>query len=79
LQANKSALKAILINKIGDFFLFSAIALIFKIFKTLDFNAIFFIFLNLNSNSNLQFYINIIALFLLLAAMTKSAQLILHT
>ena len=79
LQANKSALKAILVNKIGDFFLFSAIALIFKIFKTLDFNTIFFIFLNLNNDSNLKNYVDIIALFLLLAAMTKSAQLILHT
>lgn len=79
LQANKSALKAILVNKIGDFFLFAAIALLFKVFKTLDFNVIFFIFLNINDNSNLQFYINIIALLLLLAAMTKSAQLMLHT
>jgi len=41
LQANKSALKALLVNRVGDFALYLAILLIFYVFKTLDFNVIF--------------------------------------
>jgi len=40
LQANKSALKAVIVNRIGDFCLYFAILLIFYQFKTLDFNVI---------------------------------------
>jgi len=41
LQANKSALKAIIVNRIGDFGLGLAIMAIFFTFKSLNFNTIF--------------------------------------
>ena len=40
-EANRSAIKAILINKLGDFGLYFSIIVIYLYFKTLDFNTIF--------------------------------------
>jgi len=41
-QANKAALKAMLVNRVGDFCLLVAIVYIIIVFKTVDFNAVFF-------------------------------------
>lgn len=40
LQANKSAIKAVIVNKFGDFALLLAIVLIYNVFDTLDFGQI---------------------------------------
>ena len=41
IQANKAAIKAMLVNRVGDFALLLAIFTIFFIFNTLDFDTIF--------------------------------------
>jgi len=83
-QANKSALKAVIVNRIGDFCLYFAILLIFYNFKTLDFYVIFsniYMF----SHTCLVFFgfkiflLDLISFFLFFAAMGKSAQVGLHT
>lgn len=84
LQANKSALKAVFVNRFGDFFLGMALVLILVVFKTLDFSIIFssIHFFNDLTVTLLNFEINIvtiISLFLFLGAVGKSAQLGLHT
>lgn len=84
IQANKSAMKAIIMNRFGDFGIYFALSLIFLYFKTFDFNNIFLlndIFLNnniyiFNNNFNILSFIN---LFLFIGAIGKSSQLGLHT
>ena len=39
--ANKAAIKAIVVNRIGDVFLLTGLALIFSIARTLDFGIVF--------------------------------------
>jgi len=41
IQANKSAIKAMLLNRIGDFFLLIALFLIYYVFDTLDYSVVF--------------------------------------
>lgn len=84
LQANKSAIKAMIVNRVGDFGLAIAIFCIFLVFKTIDFCAVFSLvpyfvahnvfFLGYNINS-----IALICFLLFIGAVGKSAQLILHT
>ncbi len=84
IQANKSAIKAMLINRISDFAIVLGFSLIFKYFKTLDYTTVFtlaplylnfkIIFLNIEFN-----LLNTICFLILLGAMGKSAQIILHT
>ena len=82
--ANQSALKALIVNRIGDFALSIGIFLTFYVFKSINYLVIFPmtpLFIN--------FYINFlgfnlhalttIAIFLFLGAVGKSAQLGLHT
>nr|YP_010835031.1 NADH dehydrogenase subunit 5 [Cryptomonas gyropyrenoidosa]WFQ82706.1 NADH dehydrogenase subunit 5 [Cryptomonas gyropyrenoidosa] len=84
LQANKSAIKAMVINRVGDFGLALGIFSIFLYFKTVDFCVVFSLipylvdtnFTFLNQDCNL---INLITLLLFIGAMGKSAQLCLHT
>ncbi len=84
LQANKSAIKAMLINKVGDFGLALAIFLIFTFFKSIDFMVVFSLvpyFINHSFylggfNFNL---IQFISVFLFIGVLGKSAQLGLHT
>lgn len=84
LQANKSAIKAMIVNRIGDFFLTLGILCVFIAFKSLNFVVIFsllsydtsYSFTFLNTSINI---INCISLFLFIGAMGKSAQLGLHT
>ena len=83
-QANKSALKAIVVNRVGDFFLGIAMVLIVYLYRSLDFSTVFSVAYHYNS-----FFINflgihfnmfdLITLFLFLGAVGKSAQLGLHT
>jgi proton-translocating NADH-quinone oxidoreductase chain L len=84
LQANKSALKAVFVNRFGDFFLGMGIIIIFYLFKSLDFGVIFSLVHSYN-NVCIDFMgfsinlLNLAALFLFLGAVGKSAQLGLHT
>ena len=84
IQANKAAIKAMIVNRIGDFGLALGIFTIFVKFKALDYATVFsmvpffcndyIIFLNIKIN-----VIFLIGVLLIIGAMGKSAQLGLHT
>jgi NADH-ubiquinone oxidoreductase chain 5 len=84
IQANKAAIKAMIVNRIGDFGLALGIFTIFVKFKALDYATVFsmvpffcndyIIFLNIKIN-----VISLIGILLIIGAMGKSAQLGLHT
>ena len=84
IQANKAAIKAMVLNRIGDFGLVLGILIIFVKYKAVDYATVFaitplfvqhnFIFLNIQFN-----LIDIIGFLLLIGAIGKSAQLGLHT
>ncbi len=84
IQANKAAMKAMIVNRIGDFGLSLGIALIFSVFASFDFAVIFntvplffkedFIFLGFSIDK-----ITCISLLLFVGAVGKSAQFGLHT
>ena len=83
-QANKAAIKAMVINRIGDFCLIMAILTLYVNFKSVDYATVaalapFFKtqtvnFLNMDFN-----ILSLICVFLFLGAVGKSAQLGLHT
>jgi len=85
IQANKSALKAIFVNKIGDIAIIFSLCIIFYIYKTFDYILIF----NLINNTNYTIIFNIytfefnlvliLNLMLLIGVIAKSAQIGLHT
>ena len=84
LQANKSALKAIMVNRIGDFFFFFGIVAVFFVFNAVDFQTIFAMLPYVSShNFNFFFFevncLTFISVFFFLGAVGKSAQLGLHT
>jgi len=84
LQANKAAIKAMIINRIGDFSLIMGILIIYVSFKTLNFCSVFALAYELKTYSFYFLYfeanlIEIITFFLFLGAIGKSAQLGLHT
>lgn len=84
IQANKAAIKAMLMNRIGDFSLLIGIIIIFIYYKSVDYATVSVLipslktdsvnFLNLNLN-----LVTIIGVFLFIGAVGKSAQLGLHT
>lgn len=84
LQASKASIKAMLINRIGDFGLALGIMGLFTLFKSVNFSTIFalaytqsksqIIFCNFELNS-----LNLICILLFIGAIGKSAQLGLHT
>lgn len=84
IQANKAAIKAMVLNRIGDFGLVLGILIIFVKFKAVDYSTVFALvplfanetFLFLNTTFNL---IDIVGFLLLIGAIGKSAQLGLHT
>ena len=84
LAANQSALKALIINRIGDFGLLLALLLIYYVFKSFDYIIIFML---APSFSSYNFYIfdynihaiTLIGMLLFVGALGKSAQLGLHT
>jgi len=85
LQANKAAIKAIMLNRVGDFFLLLAMFMIYYVFNTLDYDIVFSegVFLatkKLVITDSISFnYLDLICLSLFLGAVGKSAQLGLHT
>ena len=76
IQANKAALKAVIVNRIGDTALAIGIFIIFTNFGTLDFVLLSGLLLD---SKNHLIDINTIAIFLFIGCMGKSAQLGLHT
>jgi NADH-quinone oxidoreductase subunit L len=83
-SANNAAMKAFIVNRVGDFGLALGIFLIFYYFGTINYNEVFqsipefsqkdIKFLNTEVN-----LITLICLFLFIGAMGKSAQFLLHT
>jgi proton-translocating NADH-quinone oxidoreductase chain L len=84
LQANKAAIKAMLVNRMGDFSLLLGIFTIIFSFNSLDYDIIFSL-VPLYVNYTVLIYtfeiplIDLICVLLFLGAMGKSAQLGLHT
>lgn len=84
IQANKAAIKAMVLNRIGDFGLVLGILIIFVKYKAVDYATVFAItpffvedtFVFLNTDFKL---IDIIGFLLFVGAVGKSAQLGLHT
>jgi len=87
IQANKAAMKAVFVNRVGDFGLLLGIFLIFWQFQTVNYTVVFslvpFYISELNNSLNYGIFdINIVTLicvFLFIGVMGKSAQLSLHT
>jgi|TARA_B110000879_G_scaffold107255_1_gene144114 proton-translocating NADH-quinone oxidoreductase chain L len=83
-QANKAAIKAMLVNRIGDFSLLLAIFAIYFVFNSLDYDTIFSLtplmldYKILIGGTKIP-ALDMICIFLFLGAMGKSAQLGLHT
>ena len=84
IQANKAAIKAMVLNRIGDFGLVLGILIIFVKFKSVDYATVFAL-VPLFANETFTFLnvtfklIDIIGFLLLIGAIGKSAQLGLHT
>lgn len=84
LQASKASIKAMLVNRVGDFGLALGIMAIFYVFKTVDFMTVFacaphiagtsFLFCNFEFDA-----LTCICILLFVGAVGKSAQLGLHT
>lgn len=85
IQANKSAIKAMLVNRVGDFFILLAMFTIYVAFETLDYDVVFSLAPAYASSTKIQFWflevgvLDLISILLFLGAMGKSAQLGLHT
>jgi len=75
LEANRSALKAIIFNKIGDLGFLAAVVLMVFYFRNCNFQYVYGILSHFEQNC---YQISIILSLLILGAMGKSAQLILH-
>lgn len=84
IQANKAAIKAMLVNRAGDFCLLIALFTIFFVFNTFDYELIFSLipytskYLIIIGGFQIPI-IDLICFFLIFGAMGKSAQLGLHT
>ena len=84
LSANKAAIKAMVINRIGDFGLALGIFVIFTTFKTVDYSVLFGL-IPYYTNKTAYFIgfeidlITLICILLFIGAMGKSAQIGLHT
>ena len=84
LQANKSAIKAMLVNRVGDFGLALGIMGIFSIFKTVDFATVFACAAHMKNETFIIAGFSVhsltaIGVLLFIGAVGKSAQLGLHT
>ena len=83
-SANKAAIKAFVVNRVGDFGFALGIFLIFYIFGTVNYSEVFakipniidkdLVFLGITFNA-----VDLICLLLFIGAMGKSAQILLHT
>lgn len=83
IQANKAAIKAMLVNRVGDINIIFAIVTIFYVFKSVDYSTVFALAYNfVNSNINIFNYdisvLNLICIFIFIGAVGKSAQVGLH-
>ena len=74
IQANKSGIKALTVNRVGDMFLSVGFFAILWVFGNVDYATVFSVAPYINETA-----ITIIGLLLLVGAMAKSAQLGLHT
>jgi NADH-ubiquinone oxidoreductase chain 5 len=84
IQANKAAIKAMVMNRIGDFCLLIGMMLIFINYKSVDYASVAVLTPVLKDNTvnflNFNFHLlSLIGVFLFLGAVGKSAQLGLHT
>jgi NADH:ubiquinone oxidoreductase subunit 5 (subunit L)/multisubunit Na+/H+ antiporter MnhA subunit len=84
IQANKAAIKAMILNRIGDFSLLLAILAIFTTYKAVDYSTVALLtpFFKLATIKFLYFEFNLlntISLLIFIGAVGKSAQLGLHT
>ena len=84
IQANKAAIKAMVINRIGDFGLALGIFLIFKTFKSVDYTTVFaltpfFVDSKIQILSGEFSTLSAIGFLLFIGSIGKSAQLGLHT
>lgn len=84
IQANKSAIKAMLVNRVGDFFILIGLFFIFFTFSSLDYDVVFGMSksakdLEVDILGSHFLIIDIICLLLFFGAMGKSAQIGLHT
>ena len=83
-SANAAAIKAFVVNRVGDFGFALGIFLIFYLFGTVNYNEVFQQIPTI-SDTNLNFLgievgaINLICFLLFIGAMGKSAQILLHT
>jgi len=77
LSANKAAIKAIIVNKVGDIFLMLAMAILFYSFNSLEYAVIFNVLQASNALPD-QVLIDALCFCLFLGAIAKSAQLGLH-
>ncbi len=82
--ANAAAIKAFLVNRVGDFGLALGIFLIFYYFGTINYSEVFNLIPSLKSKSLIFLgielnAINLICILLFIGAMGKSAQIFLHT
>jgi len=83
-SANKAAIKAFVVNRVGDFGFALGIFLIFYLFGTVNYTEVFDEISNI-TDKNLVFLgitfnaIDLICLLLFIGAMGKSAQILLHT
>ena len=82
--ANAAAIKAFIVNRIGDFGLALGIFLIFYVFGTVNYEGVFSEVNNFTNNEisflGIRFNtINLICILLFIGAMGKSAQIFLHT
>jgi proton-translocating NADH-quinone oxidoreductase chain L len=84
IQANKAAIKAMLVNRVGDFFLLISVFICSFVFNTLDYNIVFSLaplFVNyciLIGTFKIAL-LDLMCFFIFLGAMGKSAQIGLHT
>ncbi len=83
-SANKAAIKAFVVNRVGDFGFALGIFLIFYLFGTVNYSEVFTKIPNITDN-DLVFLgitfnaVDLICLLLFIGAMGKSAQILLHT
>jgi len=77
IAANKSAMKAIIVNRIGDFGLILGIIGLLIIFKSVDYETIFSLVGSCTLNQSVS--LSLVAFLLFVGAVGKSAQLGLHT
>jgi NADH:ubiquinone oxidoreductase subunit 5 (subunit L)/multisubunit Na+/H+ antiporter MnhA subunit len=84
IQANKAAIKAMIMNRIGDFGLFLGILTTFFIFRSLEFSVVFTLVPLIGYQSFLFFNYKVKILYLVtllffVGSVGKSAQIGLHT